>query len=449
MLYKKYILLNFPRVLIFGQPFNNRQGGGITLSNLFKGWDKDKIAVAATGHVMSGVTMEICDTYYQLGSDEYIWKFPFNHIQRKFQSGPIKFNNNQHSSPFVKKSRLRHILVNKYFYPALKWLGLFHNAAEIRLTDRFRKWLLEFKPEIIYLQVYSFDTVKFARVLIDILKVPSIIHMMDDWPSTISSRGPFKEYWFKKIDREFRTLLSEVDLFLSIGEAMSEEYQKRYGKGFIPFHNPIDIFHWEQNKKASYDIDESNIKILYSGRIGMGISRSLIEIAEAIEFLNRSGFKTKFHIQSPVTNPGIIEKLLQYKCIVINSFAEYSALPGIFSRADILVIANDFDTVGISFLRYSMPTKASEYMMSGTPVLVYSHYDTAVSRFFSTYGCGHCVTEHNPDTLLNAIKELIFNEEYRANLGTNAVKIASKLFDGDKIREEFRQLIWKTVQQQD
>jgi hypothetical protein len=38
----------FPKVLIFGQPFNNKHGGGITLSNLFSGWDKDKIAVAAT-----------------------------------------------------------------------------------------------------------------------------------------------------------------------------------------------------------------------------------------------------------------------------------------------------------------------------------------------------------------------------------------------------------------
>ena len=43
---------------------------------------------------------------------------------------------------------------------------------------------------------------------------------------------------------------------------------------------------------------------------------------------------------------------------------------------------NDFDKKSISFLKYSMPTKASEYMISGTPVLVYSHGETAVSKFF-------------------------------------------------------------------
>jgi hypothetical protein len=38
-----------PKVLIIGQPFNNDTGGGITLSNLFSGWDKDKIAVYIEG----------------------------------------------------------------------------------------------------------------------------------------------------------------------------------------------------------------------------------------------------------------------------------------------------------------------------------------------------------------------------------------------------------------
>lgn len=76
--------MSLPKVLIFGQPFNNTHGGGITLSNLFKGWEKDKIAVAATGHLMYNVTTDVCDIYYQLGNKEFKWRFPFNLIQRNF-----------------------------------------------------------------------------------------------------------------------------------------------------------------------------------------------------------------------------------------------------------------------------------------------------------------------------------------------------------------------------
>lgn len=36
--------LDYPRVLIVGQAFNLSAGGGITLSNLFAGWPKDRMA---------------------------------------------------------------------------------------------------------------------------------------------------------------------------------------------------------------------------------------------------------------------------------------------------------------------------------------------------------------------------------------------------------------------
>jgi len=53
----------YPKVLIFGAPFNNFSGGGITLSNLFRGWPKDRIAVTSTGHVLQDVSTDVCDVF--------------------------------------------------------------------------------------------------------------------------------------------------------------------------------------------------------------------------------------------------------------------------------------------------------------------------------------------------------------------------------------------------
>ena len=92
-----------PRVLIFGQPFNDRNGGGITLSNLFKEWDRDKLAVAATGHLMQHLTTDVCEKYYQLGYEEYRWRFPFNFLQKKFESGVLGVVQEQDVSATMKK----------------------------------------------------------------------------------------------------------------------------------------------------------------------------------------------------------------------------------------------------------------------------------------------------------------------------------------------------------
>ena len=79
-----------PKVLIIGQPFDKSTGGGITLSNLFQGWEKDKLAVACTGYLFSAnIDVSICDNYYRLGDEEFKLLFPFNYIKRKYNSGAL------------------------------------------------------------------------------------------------------------------------------------------------------------------------------------------------------------------------------------------------------------------------------------------------------------------------------------------------------------------------
>ena len=92
-----------------------------------------------------------------------------------------------------------------------------------------------------------------------------------------------------------------------------------------------------------------------------------------------------------------------------------------------------------------MPTKASEYMISGTPILVYSHSETAVSRFFNSNECGCCVSEHDQEKLIDAITLLLTNQKYRNRISKNAVRLAAELFDADKVRTKFRDLLYKTA----
>src|SRR5665647_1571478 len=216
--------MSLPRVLIFGQPFNRNSGGGITLSNLFNGWEKDKIAVACTGHMTNNLTTDICDYYYQLGNKEHKWVFPFNKFQKHFESGVLKItDDNQEINQVLSKPGIRKKFVDQIFYPSLRYFGLFYNISSIKLSKEFCEWLNEFKPDILYVQVSERDAILFAQVLQSFLKIPMIIHIMDDWPTTISSKGIFKNYWRKKIDKEFRELLNRASLLMSISDAMASE----------------------------------------------------------------------------------------------------------------------------------------------------------------------------------------------------------------------------------
>jgi len=319
--------------------------------------------------------------------------------------------------------------------------GLIHYRSKFRISDKFLEWLKEAKPEIIYSQLSSLEEMRIVTRLQQELQLPVAIHIMDDWPSTISNTYFPKYVWGKILNKKLISLFKEAKVLLSISEAMSEEYLKRYGLKFIPFHNPINTNIWTIYSKKSFSLNGDNVRILYSGRIGTGISHSLLDVAEAIDSLNNEGNKISLHIQTATQQYEIFDTLRNFKCVVINPVAEYSQIPAIFSSADILLLANDFDKKAVTFLKYSMPTKASEYMISGTPILIYSAEDTAVTKFFSENKCGHCVTHKNRDELRNAILTLIKNQDYRQQLSENAVNLAKEKFDDEKVRAEFRRVL--------
>ena len=429
-----------PRVLIFGQPFNYRHGGGITLSNLFHGWDKKSLAVAASGHVMNNVTTDVCDTYYQLGSDEYKWRFPFNYFQRTFTSGLLRFEENPNDSMTERDQGLRYYIVNNIFYPTLEWLGIFHGAARYSFSDDFLAWVKEYSPQILYFQVSSYDTIKFARRLQEFLGIPSVLHMMDDWPSTISQKGPFRKMWHRRIDGELRSLMDNASLLLSISEAMSDEYSVRYGKTFISFHNPIDLERFSTNDKPVMS-DNKCFRILYLGRVGTANRQSLLKFASFISNYNNSDKNVEFDIYTNDNKELGYKKIMKYRGVSVFEAVSYDQVPFLMRCYDLLLLPLDFTNLGLKFSRYSMPTKASEYMASGIPILVFAPRETAISMFCLKYQCGYCVNSQEMNDLEKAINLLINDFDYRSIIVDRAKRLAFQLFDGERVRGNFQSLI--------
>ncbi len=427
-----------PKILIIGQPFNNNSGGGITQANLFEGWEMDKIAVVCTSHMLNNLNLAICDTYYQLGKDEYKWAFPFNYIQRNVSSGHIKFRENNNSKiSQISRDKLRTRIVNNYFYPFLEYTGIFHSISKITLSNKLRKWLDEYKPDIIYAQASSRETILFCILMHSYIKKPMIFHMMDDWPSTISEKGPFKLFWQKKIDKEFRVLLNSADILLSISDAMAQEYKLRYSKDFITFHNPIDIKFWKSYQRKSYKLSETP-GVLYAGRIGVGIQSSLESMAMAIDLVNSSFGKTvQFMIQTEV-KPLWLDK---YNCVKYKPLVPYNELPKVFAEADFLFLPYDFSRDSIRFIKYSMPTKAPEYMISGTPIIIFAPEETALVKYARKGQWAKVVTENNINALASVIKSLIENENERIQVAQNAISIAEISHNSATVRNHFKEVI--------
>ncbi|MGH2566201.1 MAG: glycosyltransferase, partial [Ginsengibacter sp.] len=177
--------------------------------------------------------------------------------------------------------------------------------------------------------------------------------------------------------------------------------------------------------------------ILYAGRIGLGISESFFDIAEAIKNLIAKGLKIKLYIQATNSSP-LLTELAKHDFVQLNKAVPYNELPRIFAESDLLIMPNDFDNKSISFLRFSMPTKASEYMASGTPILVYSSKETAVTLHALKYNWAYVVSEKNITKLENAISEIYKHKDLRIKLGSTAEEFSISHYDSCLVRDQFR-----------
>lgn len=426
---------SYPKILILIQPFNDITGGGITLSNLFRGWPKDRIAVVGLGNLIDNKTkIDICETYYRLGREEVKWIFPFNKIKRKIKSGLIKFDITGNSNAIPKKSAFRSNFAINYIDPFLIWTGLYEFLYRIEISNSLKAWITSFEPEVIYSQAHTRGRVLFCTQVQQHLGIPMVFHMMDDWIPLVRKQSLLGKYWYRRSDADFRVMLSKSALHLGISDGMAIEYKRRYGYDFKTFHNPVQIDFWEKGQRDDYRLS-TNPTILYAGRVGLGIEDSLRLMAKAVQLINS---KTNGNIRFVLQTSKAPDWINKFSCVEHRSFVPYEQLPISFGEADLLFLPYDFSEESIDFIKLSMPTKASEFMASGTPILIFAPADTALVEYAKEYGWAKIITNNKVEFLVQGLEEVLANTDLRKDIGTRAVSVACERHEAFLVRKEFK-----------
>lgn len=427
----------FPKVLIVGYPFDMKTGGGITMSNLFQDWPKDKLALVSNANLLSNPDISVCRILYQLGYSNKLHPFPLGLILPEIKTGIVEISaaeKDTYSTNKIVPGRYR--TVYKILFTLLHFFGIYNLIYKLKITPEFREWLTIFNPDVIYSQLSTLELIRFVNEVHTLTGKPLVIHMMDDWPVTINKPGLFSFYWGRVIEKEFRQLLDKSSVLMSICDTMSEEYKIRYNKDFLSFHNPIDTNFWMPYSKTDYAV-KNKFTVLYAGRISQGIKESIKDIASAVNKVFIDNPDIMLEIQT--SDISELNKVIQFNDhITWVKPKDYRELPVKFSGADLLVLPYDFDNKSIDFLRFSFSTKISEFMISGTPILVYADKQTAMAKYALKDKWAYVVTENRPEKLVNAIRNLYSDIKLRKRLGERAKELAIKNEDSQTVRERFR-----------
>lgn len=436
----------YPKVLIIGQSFDMISGPGITLTNLFNNWPKDRLAVIS--RFSSIPEMSTCENYYALDSNEDYWIWPFSYIHRKpGLAGSINKNivMKQSTSDYSSNPQEAIIIsdgdstLRNVFYSIIRMTGLQPFIRRYRVSEQLIEWINQFKPDIIYSQLSLLPLIRFIKKLVSIVNYPLVIHMMDDWPKVYHRRELFGFYNRYKMNKGLKYLLGKSSLLLAISDSMSYAYRERYGFSFQVFHNTVDISKWLPYSKTNWATTGHAFKLRYSGRIGRAISTSLVDVAKAVSNLFEKGYNIEFEVTTQSNSSNKLCAILSgFQGTTISDLVPYSCLPKSLSRADLLVMPYDFTRESRKFIKYSMPSKIPEYLISAIPILYYGPEDTAVSEYARREGWGYVVSKGEISSLETAIIELMQSEQLRSRLGQRGKQIALENHASVKVREKFR-----------
>ena len=435
----------YPRVLIVGHAFHNSNGAGITLTNLFRDWPADRLAVIKlNGKDKDLLNYDVCSNYYFLGSDETEVMFPLSIFQRVNRSQIADGNRRpmERAESLISTDRGDHrekSLGERMLKRVLRLSGLDSIKYSYRISDNLHQWIDDFGPDVMYSALGDLDLVRFMLKMTNEFKCKIAIHIWDDWPNTLFQRTLLPGIWGRKFQSEFAQLIERTDIRLSISESMSEQYHRNYNRSFVPFHNPVDLQQWGNCGKILGKTDRE--RVLYFGKMERDNLKSLKLMAEVIDELNETGRKEiEFVLYSPQFAT-FRKAFSRYKRVFVKEPLRHDELQLEVRKASILFLPLDFGSKSVQYARLSMPTKSTEYMASGVPTIVLAHPEIALNKYTKEKEWALLVEEFDKKQLSNAVLELLRDDIVRSALTERAQKLARLEHSGPDVREKFRQCL--------
>ncbi len=422
----------YPKVLVIsGEPFNSRSATGITLSNLFRDWPKDRIAQIYSADIQPDV--EICDTNWRVSNGDL---FPVKQVRqilgKKSSSSPSTQPISM-STAIVAKNNIKMNFVRKFLVPLVDLLP-------VQLSEETQNQIHEFAPEVIYSLLGGVRIVRLVNDLSCRYSVPIVAHYMDDWLSTYSSSGPSITTAIQRmvLNRLTYQAMKRSTIGLSIGDLMAEEYSQRFGIPFTAFMNPVSIPSDDLQSKA---LSKEEVTFIYVGGFHLGRYENLLEIGQAIANVRKQGVPAKVLIYAPSADIEQYGDSLRNDGVEICGTLAPQDVQTALLQADVAIHVESFLDKFSCYTRLSVSTKLPQYCATSLPILAYCPSQVASCRYVQDSQCGIAVGHKNIHELEVAIRDLALDSALRQQLGRYALSVARERHDAFKERVRFRDVL--------
>ena len=389
----------YPNLLVISNnSLSNDNSNGRTLAGFLHGWNKENIAqIYVTGGLPDS---EVCEKFFRITDKDVIKGF----FRRGAIGGEVRNTVSEHKNVLGGKKKIKKTVFTVMARDIIWNTGIWYG-------NRFKKWLDDFKPELIlFFAGESTFTFNMALRLSDKYNLPIVVYNSEgyyfkDRNYLIASKWSAGLYplFHKAYIKVFNRLMQRTSYAVYINEKLKNDYDKCFNVPSKVIYTSTAI--QRKDCEPLHEIPQ----ISYLGNLGIGRHKALCEIADALQEIN---ITYKINIYGKIPNDEVKSAFENCAGINYKGFVSYNDVVRIMKESDLLIHAESFDDFYKWDLQYGFTTKIADSLACGTCLFVYAPRELACTQYLEGIAC--VATERNQlkEKLMNILEDKELRGKY-------------------------------------
>ena len=413
-----------------------------TLPELFSCWERDRIAQIYTRAGLPDNS--ICDRYFRIDENSVMRSV----FKRKTKTGKVV--ENQQNVKTESSSEQASLDAENARYAAAHRKHSWFMTLMREAVWRFGKWksaeldefVREFDPDVIFVPIYPFYYMeRIQTYLIKKYKKPVVCFIADDNYTYLPCKGSPLAYLHRFMLRRYvRREIPLCDEFFVMTPMAKREYDKLFSVDSKLLTKAIDFENIDFKPKKA----DTPIKMVYTGKLVIGRDMAMVEIAKALEKINRDKLQIELDIYAPDAPSEEVKTALNVKGCKLCGAVSKDKVAEIQAQADVLVFAESLSKKYRNAARLSFSTKITDYFSSGRCIFALGSKEIAPIDYLIDEDAAVVVTDYND--IEAALRRLCENPELVEEYGRKAFECGKRNHNRENVYDLFRKTLSSTAE---
>lgn len=367
--------VDFPSVLVVGISPWREDAAVHTLLSIFSCWDPQKLSLIYT---KSGLPYtDAVSRFFQISENEVLKNLPrpWVKVGKEVESTKVVDEN------LTKEEDARYAKAHKHHSIFLTLCREFVWMLGHWRSGALNRFIQEVNPEVLFIPIYPTVYMGWIqRYVIKRAKKPFVCYLADDNYSYASCRGILSylhRFWLRK---HVRWLATHCQQMFVIVDKEKEETDRLFGTKSVILTKSIDF----SNRSYHPYRPGSPIRFVYTGSLIIGREKTMAQIADAINRVNKEAGCVKAYLDiysGDVPADEIMARLNAGASRHCGTLTR-TDVARVQSSADVVVFAESLEGKEANIARLSFSTKITDYLANGKCILAIGKREIAPIDYF-------------------------------------------------------------------